>query len=169
MTGTRTDAEAGFGVVCGRKEILELGRAWDQLAVFHVKEGKGVAAFLQAGWRKHFPENAPGDAGGDAVPVLRDGDAPRDFQAGIHFRGFLWAGLSSLTLFFRATGGKRVPVLGSGRSGFALLQGLRDAGSSGQPGGGAELPEVWRGSASGGVELQGLLYALCGAGCAGVG
>ncbi len=31
--------EAGFGVVCSREKILELGKLWEQLAVFWVEDG----------------------------------------------------------------------------------------------------------------------------------
>ncbi len=126
-------AEAGFGVVCGKKEILELGREWDQLAVYHVKEGKVWLLSCKPGGESIFLRTLPEMLEAMRCPFCGTGMDRGTSKLEYTFGGFLWAGLSSLTLFFRATGEKRVPVLGSGGAdalyckgcGTLVLQGSR--------------------------------------------
>jgi hypothetical protein len=42
-----THGESGFGVVCTKEEILELGRKWEQVAVFRVEDGQVWLLFCE--------------------------------------------------------------------------------------------------------------------------
>ena len=131
--------EAGFGVVCGKTEILALGRAWDQLAVFHVKGRKvwllSCASDGKETYLRLLSEMLEG------MPCPFCGEGMDRGSAGLKYTlgGFLWAGWSSLTLFFSRTGEKRIPVVTPGRAvgalfcescGTTILQGRRSVETS---------------------------------------
>ncbi|WAC17746.1 DUF3293 domain-containing protein [Luteolibacter sp. SL250] len=37
--------EPGFGIICDAREAMCLGRKWEQVAVFHIKDGEGWLVF----------------------------------------------------------------------------------------------------------------------------
>ena len=113
--------EVGFGVVCGKKEILALGRVWDQLAVFHVKAGRVWLLSCEPGGESIFLMTLGEML--EAPSCLFCGKRMERGTSGLEYTvgGFLLAGWSSLTLFFRRTGTKRVAVLGPERAVDALF------------------------------------------------
>lgn len=104
--------EAGFGIVCGKDELLALGRAWDQLAVFWVKAGKvwllPCVPTVEGGYLRPLREMLESTLCYYCGARTRAGICKLEYTWG----GFLFAGISRLTLFFRSAGQKRVPVMG---------------------------------------------------------
>jgi len=113
--------EVGFGVVCGKEEIVRLGKEWDQEAVFWVEAGEvwllscapageefRLRPFQEMLWQRPCPCCGKG---------MQMGTAGLEYT----FWGWFWAGWSSLTLFFRNGKGKRVKVMGPDRGRHALF------------------------------------------------
>ncbi|MEP2775059.1 MAG: DUF3293 domain-containing protein [Luteolibacter sp.] len=113
--------EAGFGVVCGKDEILRLGRLWKQEAVFWIVKGKvWLLSCAPGGEEVPMPPFAE-MLGMPACPycglAMKSGTATLQYTLG----GFLFAGVSWLTLFFQKKGQKRIPVFGPSDKAKALF------------------------------------------------